>query len=820
MQIEGSSRIPIPYGNIGPDGGTGPVGGTGATGSTGSVGNQGIYGLGITHSYIDPDGNFISVQGIDVLNSGYTYENFNVLGITLETDHTGVLPETKFTITGVRGITGGDDGVTLPNEYYDIRNYDDDGDKTYPIAGFFKTRNGKTAFFKNIVTVGNSIKIEEDSKVLQIIGATSEVFYGSLGNTGALLYLKEDSQGQLRAYATRNTIWGVSGNDVIFARVHTNREIINDTHNIPSHGEHHSNYNYNTTIGQNIKYNRDLHDVSRVKSINHDGDNIIGNFIPVHTIDQYSYQSTNYYEAFPHLYMGISGNDWGGVEQHMGLLNKPSFYSVDDERSVYNKIELGSCCFCKTDPNIDVDLDLPGNQNVPNIVTTDCIESVSKKYCNYIGGNFDTVSCLYRTDDDGIMNPYCATEGACCVNGACIKANRDICEGTFGGYFFWKDEQGEFWTCEKIEQKFGECPITCPGEGACCLPGGMCVQLNCLACGLIPNSICLEGYCCPGECGEGQTVALCCNEENNFGACCVDEVCFDGVTPQECVTVLNDGSNPNDPFKGNPGIFKGIGTRCIVSVNQEDGKCDWIEKTPFKDQIGCYFEVNPTTGEELQLGLYQKEEYGEWVTYSCCSDNEQINYDPILGACCVTTTDGGGLEGGGEEGGGEVVVNCLENSPQIVCEELDGIFLGENVSCDNSPCLDVGDGGEDYNYGICCHCSDITGYCTCIHQAHAPGETPSCELDSNISWTFYSAEVICGEGNVDPNNSYCCADALSQPCPWCSEGAEICNNLHGPNPLSGNARRNTRSNRSFSKLIKDPSNPYGLENKKRKHKKR
>jgi len=124
IYIDGSSRIQIPMGSPGPEGSSGPIGATGATGTTGTDGNQGVYGLGITHSYFDGDGNWVIVQGIDLLTSDGVI-NYNAIGITLETDHTGVLPETKFTITGVRGITGGSSGVTLPNEYYDIRNTTD-----------------------------------------------------------------------------------------------------------------------------------------------------------------------------------------------------------------------------------------------------------------------------------------------------------------------------------------------------------------------------------------------------------------------------------------------------------------------------------------------------------------------------------------------------------------------------------------------------------------------------------------------------------------------------------------------------------------------
>jgi len=790
IYIDGSSRIQIPMGSPGPEGSSGPIGATGATGTTGTDGNQGVYGLGITHSYFDGDGNWVIVQGIDLLTSDGVI-NYNAIGITLETDHTGVLPETKFTITGVRGITGGSSGVTLPNEYYDIRNTTD-ASKDYPMAGFFKFRDGKTAHFKNIVVKGNAIKIEEGLKELQILGATAEPFSGG-GITGSLLYIKE-LDGALRGFNAPNTIWGITGNDIVFARIYENRELTTDIFPIPSHGEKRTNYNYNVSLGKSIDLSTNLPTENQVKAITNDDATGTqhSNYIPVYNVKQYSEQSTNFYEAFPHVYLGLSASS--GIEEHIAVLNEPSFYDLrDDGDSIYRKIEIGSCCFCKTDipttfPNDPIDPIV-----VSNKVVQDCIDSVSKSYCDSVGGKFDTISCLYRTDDDGTLNPYCSDGGVCCVNGQCVKSNKHLCESVFGGFFFFKEESGEYWTCERVEEEFGGCPDVCSGSGVCCLPGGLCIVLNCFACGLIADSICLEGVL---SCED----ADCCSQPNNFGSCCVDELCFDGLTPSQCMKDVADAN-------GNPGKFNGIGSRCIVSTNQPDGRCNWILGTPFEGQLGCYFEINPATGETLEVGLYQREINNEWITYSCCSDNQIINYTPIIGSCCL-----------GSE--------CIETVDFNVCEELDGIFLGENVSCDNSPCGEDDDDDDDdtplpeFTYGICCNCNEVTGYCTCMHETVPQGEVPPCELDVAYDWTFYSAEDICGDGNVSDENPFCCLDPLSQPCPWCSEGQSICDNLHGGGggtPLFGGGGARSITNSHLRRMIKDPANPF-LTNRKKKKK--
>ena len=786
--IDGSSRFPIPIGEVGPQGPTGPTGATGATGATGSEGVQGIYGLGITHGYYDDSGNWVVVRGIDVLFAGFTFENKNAIGITLETDHMGMLPETKIIVTGVRGITGGDDGVTLPNEYYNIRNTTDES-KDYPMAGFFRFRDGKTAHFKNIVVTGNAIKIQEGSKELQIIGATSAPFVG-VGGTGSLLFITEIEE-SLRGVNVPNTIWGVSGNDIISARIHENRELTTDTFSIPAHGERHTNYNYNIPLGESISINVDLSSDSQVKAItNDDVDGVQhSDYIPVYNVKQYSDQSDNFYEAFPHVYLGISAA--GAIEEHIAVLNEPSFYDLrEDGNSIFHKIEMGSCCFCKTD-NTDP------NNIIPNKVITDCVDFVSRKYCDSVGGDFDNVSCLYRTDDDGSLNPYCSAGGVCCVNNECVKSTKFLCENVFSGFFFFKEDSGEYWTCERIEEEYGGCPDLCPNSGACCIPGGLCINLNCLACQLIPNSVCIEGGCCPGEGCNPDAAVDCCIQSNNFGACCVDEFCFDGVTPIQCMKDMMDAD-------GNPGKFNGIGSRCIVSLNQPDGRCDWDFDADFSGQLGCYFEINPNTGETLEVGLYQKLINDEWITFSCCSDNQIINYSPLIGACCV-----------GSE--------CVEYVDNSVCEEIDGIFLGEGVLCDDSPCGDDDDDDDDdgplpdFVYGICCHCND-TGYCTCMHETVPQGDVPSCELDNNYDWTFYPSEQICGPDNISENTPFCCLDPLSQPCPWCSEGSSICERLGGGGgrPIGRNGQPKSITNSHLRRMIKDPANPFASNQKNKK----
>ena len=126
----------------------------------------------------------------------------------------------------------------------------------------------------------------------------------------------------------------------------------------------------------------------------------------------------------------------------------------------------------------------------------------------------------------------------------------------------------------------------------------------------------------------------------------------------------------------------------------------------------------------------------------------------------------------------------------------------------------------EFTYGICCNCNEVTGYCTCMHETVPQGEVPPCELDVAYDWTFYSAEDICGDGNVSDENPFCCLDPLSQPCPWCSEGQSICDNLHGGGggtPLFGGGGARSITNSHLRRMIKDPANPF-LTNRKKKKK--
>jgi hypothetical protein len=156
-----------------------------------------------------------------------------------------------------------------------------------------------------------------------------------------------------------------------------------------------------------------------------------------------------------------------------------------------------------------------------------------------------------------------------------------------------------------------------------------------------------------------------------------------------------------------------------------------------------------------------------------------------------------------------------------VCEELDGIFLGEGVLCDDSPCGDDDDDDDeplpDFIYGICCHC-DQTGYCTCMHETVPQGDTPSCELDPNHDWIFYNSEQICGEGNINEDTPFCCLDPLSQPCPWCSEGSSICERLRGGGgiPIGRNGQPKSITNNHLRRMIKDPANPFASNQKNKK----
>lgn len=181
--------------------------------------------------------------------------------------------------------------------------------------------------------------------------------------------------------------------------------------------------------------------------------------------------------------------------------------------------EIGSCCF---ECNI-----CPGYPNGRN-----CIDYVSKAYCESISGRWNVLNCYDR------QSTYdCFARRACCVNGRCINTTQLKCEQMRGSY-----------CSSQICGLSYNCDIPCfsPQTFAstaakiyCCCKDGIGTEIS--------NVNDCIGFAVEGSCSD----VNCCNV-GNTGACCLPNGSCVYLSAENCM--LQNG------------VYKGTGTMCTPEI--------------------------------------------------------------------------------------------------------------------------------------------------------------------------------------------------------------------------------------------------------------
>lgn len=496
MLIHGSSRIEDLTGVssiTGPTGPTGAIGPGGTYGRTGPQGNVGFTGVGITFAHgtnTGPGGGLYTHQII-----------FNLAGFEGGTYGWRTTAGTTIGVTGVRGSTG--DKVS---EDFNIVNTIGRGGINFAPYGYgelFKEKVGLTAYFRNLTISGRDIAVREPTDYMIMLGGLTYDF-GRMGITGELLFINP-GLGGLSAHGAPNTFW--SG-DQLTARILTHKEVYNES----------TNDNNNLTQSDDNKAGDPINTSSVVGTSNIDGTAVTFSSI---FADQHNLEGGTAIASGIHMGGGANG----------------TIYKFDgvtfDSKFSLSDVQVGSCCYCEDG------MDRPDHRN--------CIDYVTKSYCDEISGNFSTDVCLYRPE-----GPNCFSEGSCCVNGKCVSTSEVKCQ-LFGGFFVNDID------CQTIDDELGGCPSPCAERGSCCI-NSECFELTEHECSFYPNGMWFDKPC------EDTNCCL----EGNYGACCLDEKCYH-TTPDMCGQLrTDDGTGPS------AGVFWGLGSKCagLQMANPSEGYSD------------------------------------------------------------------------------------------------------------------------------------------------------------------------------------------------------------------------------------------------------
>jgi len=487
MVIHGSSRIDDLTGISPLTGASGSRGQRGPTGPTGTTGGQGPIGY---------TGEGIK-GAVGTRTAGPSSNEYQIV-VTLEGyNEEGSLEEgITLGITGVRGNTG-----TAETAEYSITNTIQGPD----YGELFKEKIGITAYFRNLTVSGRDITVNQpDDYTILLSGATGD---GRLGNTGELIFAWDSSSGGLSGSGAKNTYW----------------ENHHDGEYLQTRILRHRERWQNTTDNNNLPvWNTDPTNTTPVVSVS----GVTGTSVTFSSI----VASENY--------GGPAGSTAIASGIHLGGGEVYRFPGVTfSSQLLQTDVSIGSCCYCTEDQD-------------PNKVDhRDCIDYVTKLYCDEVGGKFSDVVCLHRSE-----GPNCYSEGACCVNGRCIDTSETKCQ-TYGGLFVQGIPCIDPFGGTSIES-LGGCVDPCTGLGACCI-NNECYEMSQDACAFYPEGIWFDKTC-------DQT--NCCLE-GNYGACCVDEVCYQ-TTPAICSSLeSNDGTSR--------GIYWGTGSKCAgLNLIQGSGVAD------------------------------------------------------------------------------------------------------------------------------------------------------------------------------------------------------------------------------------------------------
>lgn len=494
--FSGSSSIPVDSIIIpalrGPTGPTGFGGNTGPTGSS-VRGNTGPTGPGIINlQYYD--------YGISFIKSDGSKNYLNFLG-PVGVSYINGVPQSAVI---AKGMTF---GPPAANGYSVL----------YSFVDSFESLNQQILIpYKastNIFTEQHDLKIRtmqasgsalegisSDSSYIYLVGKTFS--YRNIGNTGELLY------------KSGNLIYAIDGSkyDELFERL-----------SVPLSADRYTIHN-NKNIGAPGGY-----DIPSIQNIGgYSGASGFGFFnvnFGTFGLNNNKYQIT---QAIPNsnvsLDLGTSGSSRLLFGFHQPVFNRGASFNP---QNITNQ-NFGSCCFCER------------NSTGTILNEISCTDYVSSSYCQLIGGNFSTKSCLNR-----LSTGDCYAEGACCVNGKCVNTHAEKCI-QYKGIFY----PGE--VCSQSGQ-VGSPYFTCPSTTSICQPetlkpccvNGYCFDITQRECLSIPGasvasafsscSALPTNFCC------ASIVGACCTKSGTNYTCSIQK-------PDLCAT-LN-------------GIFHGSGSKC------------------------------------------------------------------------------------------------------------------------------------------------------------------------------------------------------------------------------------------------------------------
>ena len=328
----------------------------------------------------------------------------------------------------------------------------------------------------------------------------------------------------------------------------------------------------------------------------------------------------------------------------------------------------GACCVLGIDP-----LDASSSS---------CAE-LSRFSCAQIGG-------IFNDYDTECASTSCTMLGSCCLeSGTCINVQtQTICDGISGVFSI-----GEFCGSE-------------PCLGACCVNFSFCIQVDSAGCNeldgqflgtdqVCTTTVCAtSGACCLGSdsCQDMEVPEECtllggefifgenCTNVPCFGSCCLGAGACEDVSVVTCLTLSGEFvqgatcdavpcrsaccfttggcenflSDTCDEFGG---TFIGGGTFCAADPCQPIGAC-CLPDDPSDDTDGGCLDI-------MQEGC---ESLGGTFNATLVCGNTPCGTDVVRGACCLDT----GF--------------CQNVVSTEMCETLDGVYQGENISCNEDPC--------------------------------------------------------------------------------------------------------------------------------------
>ena len=267
--------------------------------------------------------------------------------------------------------------------------------------------------------------------------------------------------------------------------------------------------------------------------------------------------------------------------------------------------------------------------------------------------------------------------GACCYgDGFCIEQTEDGCNSSKGGQY-----QGDGTVCDP-----NPCPQP-PPTGACCFEGHF------APCQLLTEIECTDAS------GTFSGVGTSCNPNlcpESPAACCFDDGSCQMLTPNDCA--LAGGGYYNGDCDPNP-CPQPTGACCVDYVcsltTAADCAGDYYGNGTACDPTPC--PPPPTTG-------------------ACFFPNDGGDCSELTEANCEKN---GGVYGGdgtqcGDFGSGACCIDqvCIIG-PLFYCQNIGGNYLGDDSSCDPSPCLTP--------VGACCY---IDGSCLVqtLDECEVPGD--------------------------------------------------------------------------------------------------